>query len=109
MLVVLTVALAAGIVPAPPTFARDVAPVLDRWCVRCHGPRAQGGGLRLDGYTALMRGGDSGPPVIAGDAAGSLLVAKVERRDRPPMPPRASLPRPLVSRLRAWIDAGAPP
>jgi hypothetical protein len=92
---------------ARPSFARDVAPVLARWCVHCHGPRAQGGGLRLDGYPALMRGGDSGPPVIAGDAASSLLMAKVERRDRPPMPPRRALPAPLVARLRAWIQAGA--
>jgi hypothetical protein len=110
--VAVAVAVASGADAGPaahPSFARDVAPVLARWCVRCHGPRAQGGGLRLDSYPALMRGGDSGPPVIAGDAASSLLVAKVERRDRPPMPPRRALPAALVARLRAWIQAGAAP
>jgi len=91
------------------SFGRDIAPVLERWCVRCHGGREQGGGLRLDSYEALMRGGDSGPPVIPGDPAGSLLVAKVERRSRPAMPPRGRLPKALVARLRAWIQAGAPP
>ena len=106
VLALLAVALAA---PVGPSFGRDAAPVLERWCVRCHGPREQGGGLRLDSYAALMRGGDSGPPVIAGDAAGSLLVAKIERRNRPPMPPRRALPRPLVARLRTWIQAGAQP
>ena len=29
-------------------FAETVRPVLDRYCVRCHGPRRQKGGLRLD-------------------------------------------------------------
>lgn len=95
--------------PSGASFGRDVAPVLERWCVRCHGRREHEGGLRLDSYEALMRGGDSGPPVIAGDPAASLLVAKVERRNRPAMPPRARLPKTLVARLRAWIQAGAPP
>jgi Planctomycete cytochrome C len=95
--------------PSSRSFARDVAPAFARWCTRCHGPGEQHGGLRLDSYEAVMRGGDSGPPVIAGDAAASLLVAKIERRDRPPMPPRQRLPAPVVARVRTWIDAGAPP
>src|SRR5438552_2440618 len=85
------------------SFARDVMPVLDRYCVRCHGAARPSGGLRLDRYEAVLRGGDSGPAVIAGDAAASLLVAKVERRDRPPMPPKRPLPRAAVAKLRAWI------
>jgi hypothetical protein len=94
---------------AAPTFTRDVQPMVERWCVRCHGAREQHGGLRLDGYSALMRGGDSGPAVVPGDPAVSLIVAKVERRDRPPMPPRRTLPRAAIARLRAWIAAGAKP
>jgi mono/diheme cytochrome c family protein len=99
----------AGAATGSPSFARAIAPVLASWCARCHGPREQNGGLRLDSYGAVMRGGDSGPPVIAGDVAGSLLVAKIERRDRPPMPPRRRLPAALVARVRAWIEAGARP
>ena len=91
------------------SFARDVKPVLDRYCVRCHSAARAAGGLRLDRYEAVLRGGDSGPAVIAGDAAGSLLVAKIERRDRPPMPPKRPLPRAAVAKLRAWIAAGAAP
>jgi mono/diheme cytochrome c family protein len=92
-----------------PSFAREVAPLFDRWCVRCHGAREQEGALRLDSYLGVMRGGDTAPAVMPGDPEGSLLVAKVERRDRPAMPPRRALPAPLVARLRAWIAAGAPP
>jgi mono/diheme cytochrome c family protein len=93
----------------PASFARDAAPVLSRWCVSCHGAKEQEGSLRLDSYLWLMRGGDSGPAVTPGDPAGSLLVAKIERRQRPAMPPRRRLPATLVARVRAWIAAGAPP
>jgi hypothetical protein len=45
----------------PPSFARDVMPVLGRHCENCHGDQEQHGGLRLDNYDNLMRGGESGP------------------------------------------------
>jgi hypothetical protein len=100
---------AAAAPPGPLSFARDVAPVLGRWCVPCHGATAQHGGLRLDEYLRVMRGGDTAPAVAPGDPTASLLVAKIERRSRPAMPPRRMLPPPLVARLRAWVAAGAPP
>jgi Planctomycete cytochrome C len=93
----------------PASFARDVGPLLDRWCVSCHGATEQEGNLRLDSYLWLMRGGDSGPVFIQGDPAQSLLIAKIERRDRPAMPPRRRLPASVVGRLRDWIAAGAAP
>jgi hypothetical protein len=108
-LVLMLLAVEPAPAPVAPTFARDVQPLVQRWCVRCHGPREQHGGLRLDSYPAIMRGGDSGPAVIPGDPTSSLIVAKVERRDRPPMPPRRALPRSAIARLRAWIGDGARP
>src|SRR5262245_39125285 len=93
----------------PPSFARDVMPTLGRYCESCHGMREQHGGLRLDNYDNLMRGGDSGPAVIPGDVKKSLLVAKIEHRDRPSMPPRKWLPKAAIARIRAWVAAGAQP
>jgi len=95
--------------PESPSFARDVMPTLGRYCEHCHGEREQHGGLRLDNYENLMRGGESGPAIIAGDARGSLLVAKIEHRDKPTMPPRKWLPKAAIARIRVWIDAGAQP
>ena len=95
--------------PEPPSFARDVMPTLGRYCEHCHGDREQHGGLRLDNYGNLMRGGESGPAIIAGDARGSLLVAKIEHRDKPTMPPRKRLPKAAIARIRGWIAAGAQP
>jgi hypothetical protein len=93
----------------PPSFARDVMPVLGRYCENCHGDREQHGGLRLDNYDNLMRGGDSGPAIVAGNPRQSLLIAKVEHRDQPSMPPRKWLPKAAIARIKAWITAGAEP
>jgi len=93
----------------PPTFARDVMPALGRYCEGCHGDSEQHGGLRLDNYDNLMRGGDSGPAVVAGDAGKSLLLAKIDHRDKPFMPPRKWLPTKIRARIRAWVVAGAEP
>ncbi len=101
---------AAATPPAEPrTFARDVAPVLDRWCVSCHSGDEPQGGLRLDSFEGVMRGGDAGPAVVAGDPQGSLLVAKIERRHRPSMPPRRRFQAPLVALIRAWVAGGTQP
>ena len=93
----------------PPTFARDVMPALGRYCENCHGDKEQHGGLRLDNYDNLMRGGDSGPVIVAGDPKKSVLIAKIEHRDKPVMPPRKWLPKPIIARIKAWVAAGAEP
>ncbi len=93
----------------PASFARDVAPILDRWCVSCHGSREAHAALRLDSLGGALRGGDAGPIVIPGNPDDSLLAAKIEHRHRPTMPPRRRLPAPAVAVIRAWIAAGAAP
>jgi hypothetical protein len=91
----------------PVDYTRDIAPLLARWCVSCHGEKEAQGGLRLDGIGEIMRGGDAGPAVIPNDPDASLLVAKIERRHRPSMPPRRKLPASGIALIRSWIAAGA--
>jgi len=99
--------------PPPParpvSFARDVATIFDRWCVTCHSGSDADASLSLDSLNGVMRGGDAGPVVVPGDADASLLLAKIEHRDRPSMPPRRRLPAAAIALIRAWITAGAPP
>jgi mono/diheme cytochrome c family protein len=92
----------------PVSFARDVAPIFNRWCVSCHGSREAQNALRLDSLEGVMRGSDAGPVVIAGNPDDSLLAAKIERRHRPSMPPRRRMPAPAIALIRAWIAGGAP-
>jgi uncharacterized membrane protein len=67
---------AAGVEP-PRAFAAEVKPILDRYCVGCHGPEKVKGELRLDSWAALLKGGENGPAVAAGAADGSELLKRV--------------------------------
>jgi hypothetical protein len=89
--------------PAPP-FERAVAPLLREHCLKCHsGPRPKGG-LDLSRKAGLSAGGTSGPAVVPGKSADSLLYTHV--RDRR-MPPKQPLDAAGAETLRRWIDAGA--
>lgn len=91
-------------------FSKDVYPVLQRSCFECHGPAKQEGGLRLDDRAAALAGGDSGPVIVAGDAAASELLRRVglPRADGEAMPPRGTgLAAREIKALRDWIAAGA--
>ncbi len=43
--------------------------ILERSCLKCHGPDKQKGGLRLDSHAAVLKGGKEGVVVVAGDPA----------------------------------------
>ena len=92
-----------------PRFDDGTAGILRRRCVRCHGPVAPDAELRLDGFSGVMRGGETGPAVVERDPDASLLYRKVRRLDRPAMPPRVPLPAAEREVIRAWIAAGALP
>lgn len=76
-------------------------------CVSCHGPAESNADLRLDSYEATLRGGESGPSVVPGAPAASLLHLKITGRDQPAMPPRVSLRRSEIRVIADWIAAGA--
>ena len=102
-------AVSPGAPAAPPGFARDVAPIFDKWCVSCHGEKEAEGGLRLDSYDGLLKGSDDGPVIVPGDPEQSQLLGQMERRIRPVMPPKKRVSRDVVSVIRAWIVSGAGP
>jgi cytochrome c5 len=84
-------------------FARDVAPVLEKRCLMCHGAAAQMAGLRLDSREAAFR------VIKPGASAQSKLIEMVEGRGKTPMPPSGPrLTAVDISAMREWIDAGAP-
>ncbi len=96
----------ASLPAAEVDFARDVQPVLATKCVRCHGPRKQEGGLRLDLRSRARQGGDTGPAL---GKTGELLRRVTSGDDNLRMPPGGEpLAAPEVDRLRAWIEKGAP-
>jgi mono/diheme cytochrome c family protein len=90
-------------------FAQQVRPILEKHCYACHGPEKRKGGLRLDLRDAALAGGDSGPILVPGHPAESLLIEKVTAADpAEAMPPEGDrLTDDEIGRLRSWIDAGA--
>ncbi len=89
-------------------FESKVRPVLAGTCVKCHGALKVSGGLRLDSRDAMLKGGESGPAVVPGDADNSLLIQAIRHDDESlEMPPGKLLPEATRADLAAWISAGA--
>ena len=100
--------------PAAPAydFDKDIKPLLESTCVRCHGETRQKSSFRLDTRAGLLKGGEENEQ---GHRRGPQ---RPERADPPGRRPRRRHPdaaeeggRELTAQqiglLRAWIDAGA--
>jgi WD40 repeat protein len=82
--------------------------VLKQDCLNCHKPGKSKGGLLMNARDSLLKGGDSGPALVPGQAEQSLLYKLVlEQRDPHHMPPKKQLPAASLNALRDWINAGA--
>ena len=97
-----------------PEFNRDVRPILANHCWNCHGPDEQTreAGLRLDDReSAVAERPGTRPAIVAGDAAASELLARIDAAGNARMPPD-SFDKPLSDSqkgiLARWIAAGAP-
>ena len=55
-------------------FARDIKPLFESACVKCHGPEKSKNGFRLDTRAHALVGGENGVDIISGDGANSPLV-----------------------------------
>jgi cytochrome c553 len=90
-------------------FESRIRPVLATECYDCHGPEKQKGGLRLDSRDALLEGGDTGPAIIPGNPAESLLFQAINHSiDDLKMPKDgAKLDRRVLDDFSAWIRSGA--
>lgn len=97
---------------AEPTFERDVLPLMQAFCVECHGPLKQKGKLRLDAVDPRwFEPGEFGTLVVRGDSSSSELLRRMllPLDDEDHMPPSketqpSATDVELVSR---WISAGA--
>src|SRR5436309_144749 len=67
------------------------------------------GSLQLDSRAGLLRGGDSGPAIVAGQPEQSLLIKAIRYQDdNLRMPPRSKLADQHIADFAAWIKMGAP-
>jgi hypothetical protein len=110
----LVMALASGCALPPrgteATFRSDVLPVLRRFCWRCHGESVHESHLDLRTPGSILRGGDSGPAVVAGRPGDSLLVKLLVEEQMPPEGERPSTADiSLISEWVSCLDERVPP
>ncbi len=88
-------------------FAKRIQPLIEQNCLACHGTDPQGG-LRLDSQEALLKGGVSGPALVAGKPGESLLIASVRyEHEKIKMPPTGPLPEQAIADFAKWVADGA--
>jgi mono/diheme cytochrome c family protein len=104
---------------APPGFSggridyvRDVEPIFQANCVKCHNGTKKKGGYRLDAREHIFAAGESGTAaIVPGKSDDSRLIKMVEGKGdfadsvMPPKGPPLSFQQ--IQLIRRWIDEGA--
>jgi hypothetical protein len=91
----------------PLRFESDIVPILRAYCWKCHGGEGREADLDLRSLPLAVRGGKSGPALVAGTAADSRLFQRVSRGEMPPgdaLKPTAE----HLALIEEWLNAGAP-
>lgn len=100
----------------PVSYAADVKPVLDQYCMECHQPGGAGfeaSGFSMASHADLLKGTRNGPMVIPGDSMGSNLIVLMEGRADPsikmPHGSNDKVAQYQIDKIKRWIDEGAKP
>jgi cytochrome c553 len=90
------------------SFTDEIAPLLAKSCLGCHGDNPKGG-LRLDTFAGMEKGGAHPPLLVIGKPDLSLLLARIATPN-----PQVRMPKdadPLsedeIKKISDWIAAGA--
>ena len=95
------------------SYKAEVQPILQQYCLECHGEQGEGyqkSGLLMTSYESLMKGTKFGAIVKPGDSLTSAMIMLVEGRAAPAirMPHHKSpLPKEKVESLKRWVEQGA--
>src|SRR5262245_26178315 len=65
----------------PVVFSKDIKPIFEASCIKCHGRGRIKGGFQLDTRDTLLKGGDSGAAIMIGQSSQSLLIKLVSGID----------------------------
>ena len=114
----LRVIILAGVIVIPsvraedPDFVKDIAPILETSCVKCHMEGKAKGKLRMDTKEMAMKGGKEAKLIVPGkvDESAMIKVLLMDPKEDGAMPPEGKAPRPEAAKielLKKWIAAGA--
>lgn len=96
----------------PVSYANEVSEFLAERCVGCHSSALAENKLNLEDVAGMLKGGKSGPAIVAGKADESLMFLMAAHRKEPAMPPvdkpqNKPLTPEELGLLKLWIDQGA--
>ncbi len=97
------------------SFNKDVKPILDENCLKCHVENGAGfvkTGLDMSSYESLMKGTKFGPIIEPGSSVSSTLARLISGNADPSLKmPHGAGSKPLseqeIATIKAWIDQGA--
>ena len=88
-------------------FEKEVRPILVEKCQSCHDDKKQHGSLRLNSRDAVLKGGETGPAIVPGKPAVSLLIEVLSYQGELKMPPTGKLTDSEIGKFKRWIAGGA--
>jgi len=97
----------AGAADETLSFEREIAPILQARCVKCHGGEKLEAGLDVRRRSTLLAGGDSGPALVLGKPDESPLAQRIVADEMPPKV-EGRLDDKQRELILRWIAAGAP-
>jgi hypothetical protein len=103
----LTLSSAASRAQQPVSFTKDIQPILQNSCWKCHGQTLQLSKLDLRTLDAALKGGEKGAAIVPGSAEESRFYRRVAGLEKPAMPMDGKLTDEQISAIKAWIDQGA--
>ncbi|MEY4941738.1 MAG: hypothetical protein RIQ93_3473 [Verrucomicrobiota bacterium] len=99
--------------PPDAFYLTHIQPIFDDHCVVCHGARKKKGGLLLETYSDLAKGGENGPVVTASNLEKSELYRRItlpgDHKEFMPSDGKKPLTKQQVLLITQWINAGASP
>ena len=97
--------------PDTVSFAKDILPIFEKRCAKCHGAEDENGEVRTEvslnllEYERVMVGSEFGTVIEAGDPDGSFLLDMIVAGDMPEEGDK--VPEEEIALIRAWVEAGA--
>lgn len=92
-------------------FKDKVRPLFERKCFDCHSSKAEEvkGELKLETLEQILKGGATGPSVIAGDVENSFLLRAIRyQEDDYQMPPAGKMTDEEIADVEKWVRAIKP-
>ena len=87
-------------------FQKEIQPLLQMKCCRCHGPTNQKADLDLSTFKGILKGGESGTSVVPLKPDKSLLYKKIHSGEMPPAA-KDRLSEAEINTIQRWIATGA--